>query len=131
MCARLALAGLTLLLTPAPAFAAGTVSIDGDGFANFVAGGGDANGLSVTATISGTEATIAFADAGATVNEGEADCEKSGGTVTCTGQLVGWTAKLGDGHDTATASGNLEGGIRARTATTPSRARTPMSSRSC
>jgi Ca2+-binding RTX toxin-like protein len=111
MRARIATAWLVLLLAPAPAFGAGTVSIDPDGYVHFVAGAGDTNHLSVNATISGGQATIAFADALAAVNESETDCLKSGATVTCSGQLGGWTAKLGDAHDTATATGNLEGGI--------------------
>jgi Ca2+-binding RTX toxin-like protein len=112
MRARIATAWIALLLCPTPSFAAGTVSIDANGFVNFVAGGGDTNNLSVNATIGGGNATIAFTDSGATVDESEAACDLIGSTITCSGPFVSWTAKLGDMNDTATASGNLEGGIQ-------------------
>lgn len=111
MRARIATAWIVLLLVPAPAFGAGTVSIDPDGFVDFVAGAGETNSLSVDATITGAQVTIAFTDTLAAVSESEGDCQKSGATVTCSGQFAGWTAKLGDAHDTARAAGNLEGGI--------------------
>jgi RTX calcium-binding nonapeptide repeat (4 copies) len=102
---------LILLAAPQGAAAAGTVTIPISFRADFVAGAGEVNKLTITSN----PGVVIFRDdePGATINEALMACEGNGtNEVTCTlPTLTVFIASLGDMDDTGTAEGPMGGTI--------------------
>jgi hypothetical protein len=101
-----------LLLVPAAAHAAGTVTLEGPTNQQlmFVGGVGDANAV----TFTGAAGVVTITDAAAVINEVEALCTGGGThTVTCTGSPIdfAYVLRLEDMDDTAVADGPLGGAL--------------------
>ena len=113
---RTFLATLTLLLViPAAANAASTITPDGDAL-DFDAAAGIANDLTVTAVFNPNgDETITFSDPADVINVDAAltaECAGEGtNTVTCTDEYPIWFVDVGDLDDDVTANGTLGGEI--------------------